>query len=513
MADTSGHERTPLLGDRPDVLVARTATRDEEEPANGGVSALDDEPSNRALASTMSCIWVGSFLAALDSTIIATLIAPISTSFSSFHTLSWLASAYLIANSACQPISGRLTDIFSRRTGLLFSNIFFGLGTLVCGLATSEAMIIAGRVIAGMGGGGLTAISTFVASDLVPLRRRGLWQGIGNICWGLGSGIGGLFGGWINDIWGWRWAFLVQVPFILISTCLVFLKVHVPTKENGTPSLKRVDFVGALTLIAALVLLLFGLNAGGNTVPWTHPLVLATLPLSAVFLGLFIYVEENIASEPIIPVRLLLDRTVAASCLTNWFGTMAIFALIFYGPLYFQIVMDMSPAQSGVRLIPQSLGTALGSLGCGIIMRSTGRYYWLNASIGLLTIIAYAAMCTLTLTTPAWLPFIYFSLTGIGYGGTLTVTLSSLIAAVAHEHQAVVTSASYAFRSTGATIGITVASVVFQNMLKLQLRAKLGDREGAAEIIRKIRENAGEVKNLPADWRGPVTECYMAALQ
>ena len=449
----------------------------------------------------------------MDSTIIATLLAPISTSFASFYSLSWLASAYLIANAACQPLSGRLTDIFSRRSGLLFSNTFFALGTLICGLAASEGMIIAGRVIAGIGGGGLTAISTFVASDLVPLRKRGLWQGIGNICWGLGSGIGGLFGGWINDTWGWRWAFLVQVPFVLISALLVFLKVNVPTKKTEIPPLKRVDFVGALTLIAALVLLLFGLNAGGNTVPWAHPLVLTTLPLSVVFFGLFVYVEENVASEPVIPVRLLLHRTVAASCLTNWFGTMAVFALIFYGPLYFQIVMNLSPAQSGVRLIPQSVGTALGSLGSGIIMRATGKYYWLNLGVESLFVLACLAMCTLALATPAWLPFVYFSLSGVSYGAMLTVNLTGLIAAVDHEYQAVVTSASYTFRSTGSTIGITVASAIFQNILKRQLWATLGGREGAAEIIGRIRESVDEVKNLPAPWRQLVTDCYMMALQ
>jgi MFS family permease len=211
-------------------------------------------------------------MAALDSTIITTLVAPISTSFSSFSALSWLASAYIIANAACPPLSGRPTDIFSRRSGLLFSNIVFGIGTLICGLSISQGMIIAGRVIAGMGGGGLGAISTFVASDLIPLRRRGLWQGIGNICWGLGSGIGGLFGGWVNDIWGWRWAFLSQVPFMFISALLVFFRLRVPVKSTTKPSLKQVDFQGASTLVSALVLLLFGLNAGGNTVPWTHPL-------------------------------------------------------------------------------------------------------------------------------------------------------------------------------------------------------------------------------------------------
>ncbi|KAH0534016.1 hypothetical protein FGG08_007379 [Glutinoglossum americanum] len=510
MIGPSESECSPLLGDR-DSITSGTVARDEESSIND--SSVVEEPSNQTLALTMGCIWVGSFLAALDSTIIATLLAPISTSFSSFHTLSWLATAYLIANAAFQPLSGRLTDIFSRRSGLLFSNVFFGLGTLICGFATSEKMMIAGRVIAGVGGGGLTAISTFVASDLVPLRRRGLWQGIGNICWGLGSGIGGLFGGWINDIWGWRWAFLVQVPFVLISACLVFLKVNVPNKKTEVPSLKRVDFVGALTLISALVLLLYGLNAGGNTVPWTHPLVVGTLPLSAVFFGLFVYVEENIASEPIIPVRLLLHRTVASSCLTNWFSTMAVFALIFYGPLYFQIVMNLSPTQSGARLIPQSLGTASGSLGAGIIMRVTGKYYLLNLGIQSLFVLACVAMCTMALSTPAWLPFIYFSLSGISYGAMLTVSLTGLIAAVDHEHQAVATSASYAFRSTGSTIGITAASTIFQNMLKRQLWAKLGDRKGAADIIRKIRGSVDEVKHLPASWRGPVTDCYMTSLQ
>ena len=95
----------------------------------------------------------------------------------------------------------------------------------------------------------------------------------------------------------------------------------------------------------------------------------------------------------------------------------------------------------------------------------------------------------------------------------LTVNLSALIAAVDHAHQAVVTSASYTFRSTGATIGITVASAIFQNVLKLQLWARLGDREGAAEIIARIRENIDEVKLLPDDWRAPVVESYMIALR
>ena len=119
---------------------------------------------------------------------------------------------YFIANAASQPIAGRFIDVFGRRSGLIVCNIVFGIETLLCGLASSEWAIILGRVVAGLGGGGIYAISTIVGSDLVPLRKRGIFQGLSTIPVGVGTGLGGLFGGWMNDNWGWKWAFLIQVP-------------------------------------------------------------------------------------------------------------------------------------------------------------------------------------------------------------------------------------------------------------------------------------------------------------
>ncbi|PYI05480.1 MFS general substrate transporter [Aspergillus sclerotiicarbonarius CBS 121057] len=496
-------ERTPLLGDQ---------TPNEPVPSGDSEVPLAEEPSSKELILVLGSIWVGVFLAALDTTIVATLTAPISSSFHSFSLLSWLATSYLISNAAFQPLSGRLTDIFSRRTGLIFSNIFFAAGNLICGLAKSEGTIVLGRVIAGIGGGGLTAISTFVTSDLVPLRKRGVWQGIGNICYGAGSGLGGVFGGWINDTLGWRWAFLLQVPFVVVSGILVAVTVRVPVKTSENAKLKRVDFLGALTLVISLVLLLLGLNTGGNQVSWTHPLILTSLPLAAVFFGLFIYIEANIASEPVIPVRLLLDRTVFSACLTNWFSTMAVFGLLFYLPLFFQ-VQGLSATAAGVRLIPQAIGTSLGSLGSGILMRSTGRYQVFSHVSMSLMVLSGILICTLSLTTPSWLPFIYFFLMGTAYGSMLTITLVALISAVDHKHHAVITSASYAFRSTGSTIGITVASAVFQNILKSGLWSRFGTREHAGELIGRIRDSLEEIRHLPADWIPGVLDAYMDSLR
>ncbi|KMU74306.1 hypothetical protein CISG_04655 [Coccidioides immitis RMSCC 3703] len=328
-----------------------------------------------------------------------------------------------------------------------------------------------------MGGGGLTAIATFVTSDLVPLRKRGLWQGIGNICYGVGSGLGGVFGGWVNDTWGWRWAFLVQIPFIVVSTVLVWWRIKIPVKETDVSRWRRVDFLGAGALVLTLVLLLFGINTGGNQVPWSHPIVVVSLVLSGVFLFVFIYIEEKVASEPVIPIQ------------------------------------GYSTTQAGARLIAQAVGTSIGSLGLGLLMRVTGRYLFLSYVSVMLLAVGSILFNTFTLGTPAWPPFLYLFIAGLGYGGMITATLVALISAVAHAHQAVVTSASYAFRSTGSSIGISIASSVFQNILKSGLWSRFGGREEAARLIPKIRDSLDEINHLPEGWLPGVLDAYMDALR
>ncbi|KAK3713170.1 hypothetical protein LTR37_008603 [Vermiconidia calcicola] len=504
-------EYSPLLGQADNV----EAQADQElREHDVGVTPVAEEPSTRKLLLTMSSLWVSTFFAALDATIIATLSGPITASFNSGTLFSWIASGYLIANAALQPLSGKLTDIYGRRNGLAFATIFFASGTLICGLATEGWVMILGRVVAGCGGGCLNTISTFVGSDLVPLRRRGVWQGFGNIVYGTGMGLGGLFGGFIHDQYGWRYAFYIQVPFILVAGLIGFWAIDIPVKETDKNKLKRVDFLGAFTLVASLVLFLLGLNSGGNIVPWNHPLVLVSLPLGVVLLVGFIFIEDRVAEEPVIPVRLLLNQTVLAACLTNWFATMSVFGLIYYVPVYFQVVRGISATGAGALFIPQSAGTALGSLGSGFIMRATGRYVWLNVLVQILMLTASSLiLATFNVNTPQAPPFVYLAMDGLAYGSMLTITLISLIAAVDHKYQAVITSASYAFRSTGSTIGITIASAVFQNLLKSGLYDRFGDLPGAPDEIRRIRDNPDEVKHLEPAWHDGAIGAYVEALR
>ncbi|KAK4188186.1 major facilitator superfamily domain-containing protein [Podospora australis] len=503
-------ETTPLLGDN-DNTPKPSSSESEEDGEE--ITVIAAPLSNTRLAITLGATYVGVFLGAVDASIIATLSGPIASEFHSLSLLSWLAAAYLIANATFQPLSGRLTDIFGRGPGLVFSNLMFALGNLICGLAQDQGTIIAGRVVAGIGGGGLMSISTFLASDLVPLKKRGVVQGLGNIAYGTGAMLGGVFGGFINDstALGWRLAFLIQVPIIVISGGLVFFLVNVPPKLSKQSLLTRIDFLGSFLVVAFLVLVLLGLNAGGNVVPWTDPLVLTSIPLGFAMLFALIWWEGRV-KYPIIPVKLLVERTVFTACLTNFCCSMVMMMTMFYVPLYLQ-VLGHTPTQAGLRILSSSLGVSISSIGSGYIMRRTGKYVGLG--IFVLSVYTLAIVLNLLLNqyTPEWLPFVSMALHGAGYGAMLTVTLLACIAAVDHSQQAVITAATYAFRSIGTTLGITVASAVYQNILKAKLWERFGDLPGAAEEIERIRDDLGELGHLPEGWYDGVIQSFMDAFR
>lgn len=186
--------------------------------------------------------------------------------------------------------------------------------------------------------------------------------------------------------------------------------------------------------------------------------------------------------------------------------------LIFYIPLYLQ-VLGYSPTQSGYRIFFASLGVSISSIGCGLIMKRTGRYLGLGICVLVSFVAGNVVFSTLDAGSPSWVPFPAFVLTGAGYGGMLTVTLLACIAAVEHSQQAVITSATYAFRSVGATLGVTIASTVYQNILKARLWDRFGSLPGAAEEIKRIRDDLGELKHLPDGWRDGAIASFMEAFR
>lgn len=441
----------------------------------------------------------------------ATLLLPMTTDFRSLETLSWLGSSFLIAATAGIPLAGRLTDIFGRGAGAVLCNLVFTLGTL-CGLASREWVLLLGRVLAGLGAGPLRTISSFVSSDLVPTRRRGFIQGLNLVCMGAGTAFGGFFGGWMNSLLGWKWAFLIQVPFLLLGTILVFFFVRIPRKTSDMSSLRRIDWIGCATLVASLVLLLTGLNAGGNLDSWSEPLVLSSTLLSALTFLTFIYNEHFWATEPILPLRLFSERTVSASCLTYFFGFMVSFGIIYFIPVYAQI-MGKPSSQAGLQFIPQAMGNATGAVLAGALIRRTGRYMVLNYCSQACLIAASILIWSLRQDTPSWCPFAYLLLHGFGFGILLVVPFIALLSALPHADQAIATSALIALGSAGQTLGVTVSSAVFQNLLRIQLRQRLKDTHAAESIIERVRKSFGAIPFIDPAIRPSVERSFMVAVQ
>jgi MFS family permease len=324
--------------------------------------------------------------------------------------------------------------------------------------------------------------------------------------------MGGVVGGWMNDLVGWRWAFGAQVPLTAVASIVVYFTVNLPVKKTEGSRLKRIDFLGAISLVSFLLLLLLGLNSGGNVVPWSHPLIITAFSLSALSLVLFVYIEKKIAPEPVIPIDQLLKRTVLAACFTNWFCLMAFYGFQYYMPIYFQIRGD-STGTAGSKLVPMSAGIAFGSILAGIAMRRWGKYYWLNVVSMTMFLAAHAFETTIQINSSYWPSMIAFFLIGFTIASMLTITITALIASIDHKYQAVISSAVFAFRNTGSTIGITICSAVFHNVLRTQLWEVLGDRDGADEILPKIRDSLDYIKELPPSWKEPVLEICMQALR
>ncbi|KAF5540810.1 multidrug resistance protein fnx1 [Fusarium mexicanum] len=490
-------ERTPLLGSDHENQTYGCSSRHiaETSDQDGEVAIICKELSFARLAMIMSTAWLGVFLGAADTTVIATLSAQISSEFNSLSLLSWLATAYLIANAASQPISGRLTDIFGRGPGLAFSNVAFAVGNLICGLATSQKIMILGRVVSGIGGGGLMSIPTFLGSDLVPLRKRALVGGIANIWYASGAMVGAVFGGFLNDYtsWGWRMAFLIQVLPSLLSAVIVYSLIKVPPKQSDKSYVKRIDFGGVFLVSSFLASLVLGLSSGGNIVPWLHPLPIAAISLSILLFSAFVIWELR-ASQPIIPVRLLLNPTVLASCLASVFCSAIALTSIFYVPLYLQARGD-STTTAGLKILPASVGTCLGGLVPGYLMKKTGNGIFAIQND----------------TTPAWMTCLAFFVVGLGYNAVFSITQVACVAAVGHAQQAVVTSTTYLARSLGGTIGVTLASVLYQSSLDMSLWARFGHQPNAADEIRRIKDDLTEIHHLPDGWYRGVMESLMQA--
>lgn len=350
--------------------------------------AANSEPPARSklkIALIMLSLCTCVLLAALDITIVTTALPTIAEHFQSAAGYTWIGSGYLIASSAATPIWGKISDIFGRKPMLLCANLTFLLGSGLAGGAQSIDMLIAARVVQGIGGGGLICLVNIVISDLFAPRDRGAYFGMIGGVWALASSLGPVVGGLLTQKVTWRWTFYINLPldaaaFLII---LVVLDLHTP-KTNLWEGLKAVDWLGSLVIVGGSVMLLLGLEMGGVSFPWKSATIICLIIFGAITLGLFLLVEHSVAPYPLMPLEIFSKRHNLATLAVCFFHSFVFISASYFLPLYFQAVLGATPILSGVYLLPTALSLSFCSAATGIIIRKTGDYrtlIWLGMAL------------------------------------------------------------------------------------------------------------------------------------
>jgi EmrB/QacA subfamily drug resistance transporter len=267
-------------------------------------SAADnsEQRSRPGIAVVFTGLMLVLLMAALDQTIVATALPTIVGDLGGLNQISWVVTAYLLAQTAVTPLYGKLGDLYGRKVVLQVALVLFLIGSALCGLSQNMTELILFRGLQGLGGGGLIVGTMAAIGDVVTPRERGRYQGVFGAVFGLASVIGPLLGGFFTTSLSWRWIFYVNLPIGVLAFSV--LAATLPSHREEVRH--RIDYLGAAVLAGALSALVLGCTLGGTTYGWGSPQIVALLALAVVLVGTFIVVERR-AAEPILPLRLFRD--------------------------------------------------------------------------------------------------------------------------------------------------------------------------------------------------------------
>lgn len=437
-------------------------------------------------------------LAALDQNIVATALPRIVSDLGGLAHLSWVVTAFLVASTTTTPLYGRFSDIYGRKPAFLVSIIIFLAGSMLCGLAQGMTQLIVFRAIQGLGAGGLITLAQTTIGDLVTPRERGRYQGLFAGVFAGCSVAGPLLGGFITDVLSWRWIFYVNLPVGAVALLLI----AVGLRRHGHPAAHRIDYSGAVLLIAATSCTLLLLSWGGSVYPWLSTPMLVIAAVAIVLYAMLALVEAR-AAEPVLPLHLFENRVFVLSVMVISLSAMALFAAVVFLPLFFQLVMGASPAGAGLMISPMMGGVICASFLGGRLVSRTGRYKRFPVLGLAVATLAYLAMGWLAARGAAAAGWIEAVLVAMGFGiGFVMPNLTTAIQnAVTWRDLGAATSTAAFLRSLGGALGVALSGAI--------LTARLS---GTSVGVAANAQTLDRVAHLPPAEHAAVVGSYAHAL-
>ncbi|MCB4209197.1 MFS transporter [Arthrobacter sp. UM1] len=424
--------------------------------------------SQRQIMLVMVGLMSGMFLASLDQTIVGTAIRTIGDDLHGLDKQAWVTTAYLITSTIATPIYGKLSDLFGRRPLYIFGIAVFIVGSVLSSFSTSMIMLAAFRAVQGLGAGALMSLPLAIMGDMLAPRERAKYQGYFLAVFAVSSVLGPLFGGIFSGaseilfIAGWRWVFLINVPIGILALGFVIAFLHLPRfHDHARP---RVDWFGAAAVILTLVPLLLVAEQGREW-GWTSSSSITCYVLAVVGLIAFILIESRMKTAAIIPLRLFRSETFSMATVLGFLVGFAMFGAMMTIPLYLQIVIGLTPTESGFATLPMVLGIMSASILSGQIIARTGKYRMFPITGTFSTAVGYFILTFMAIDKPLWLLMIGMFFIGFGLGQLMQTLTLATQSAVEPRDMGVATSASTFFRQIGGTMGTAVLlSVLFAVM-------------------------------------------------
>ncbi|KAL8724486.1 MAG: hypothetical protein Q9166_007920 [cf. Caloplaca sp. 2 TL-2023] len=466
------------------------------------------------------------FLTNLEIPIVTTSIVGITDDLQGFNESSWLATAYLLTYVGFLIIWAKLSDIFGRKLFSAVAALIFVVCSGACGAAQSMTQLIVLRALQGIGGAGIYAVDMAIFFDLVPPEEFPTYASLVSVVYAISLLLGPILGGLINDAGAWRWVFLLNVPSGLVAIALLLLCLpnafphhHQPNSElrklKATLTVKtfrKVDFTGSVLLLTATVLLVAALEEAGTRFSWRSPFVIILLIASGLLWMVFLTwerhvtkAESHIHREPVFPFRFIESRVWVGMMLNAFFLGAPFFVAIFQIPQRSQIVNGVAPLMAGVRLLPFSVASPIGSI---ISSMAAGKlkippiYLILPAS--LLQVLGFALLSTLpTSSETSKAQYGYEAIAGFGCGVNISLMMLLTPHSIEKRDQAVALGTIAQFRVMGGAIGLAIVTSVLNSYVGSGLLAML-----TPEQVKILLQTTSAITSLPVDVQDGVQQVF-----
>ena len=404
-------------------------------------------------------------------------------------------------------IYGKLGDLFGRKIMFQLAICIFLVGSIMSGLSQSMIELIMFRAVQGLGAGGIMSLSMAITGDILSPRERGKYQAYGMSVFSVASVAGPAIGGLFTQHLSWRWCFYVNIPLGAIALVVTSVVLRLPFRRVD----HKIDYRGALLLVAGVTAILLTTVWGGSEFGWLSPQLLVTAAAGVTLLFLF-FVQERSAPEPILPLRLFKNSVFRVTSAAGFLVAMALFGTSVYLPLFLQLVTGAGPTISGLLLVPQMVGMMGGGIIVGRRIAKTGKYKIYPVVGACLLPLGMLLFSRMTPTTPHLVTSLFLFINGCGMGLIMPVTLTAVQNAVPQEDLGVATSSSVFFRSMGSAFGVALFGAVLNARLRYWFPKFVPQTHNLRLSATSLAYSPAAVRRLPLAIQHGVIEAFGHAL-